>query len=256
MAFYAMPRDRNIRTIIVKNFEQNTRDDNDVETLRATFEQFRNSEVQILESENLNQELAKELFGEFNVIMIFVLSDFQAGYCVSKLRSQPPLDIGQLVQSVAGNSTLLGYPKVLVFISAFATEVHDKPLSNANHLDDEYALGDPGQSLANPELSGDLNFFWDVFVAKIVSGPTSSFIKELCEIIRGNSSSKHFVEIFKQTIVKSDPGRLQMLNQLRKELFLQPGNYRSCCLYSFYVEILVSKQLATLSINRNYHQAR
>ena len=231
MAFYAMPRDRNIRTIIVKNFEQNREDDDDVETLKATFEQFCNSEVQILESENLNQEFAKEQFSEFNVIMIFVLSDFQAGYSVSKRRSQPPLDIAHLVQSVAGNSMLLGYPKVLVFISGFATEVHDKPLTSANHLDDEYASGERGQSLANPELSGNLNFFWDVFVAKIVSGvnPTSSFIKELCETIRESSSTKHFVEIFKQTLVKSDPGRLQMLNQLRKELFLQPGNYRSCC---------------------------
>ena len=227
MTFYGMPRTRKVLAIIVHN--SSFPSDDDAEALKDTFEQFDNSEVRILESckVDLNKMLAEEQFSEFNIFVLFVLSDLQAGYSVSRFPGHgKSLDIGLLTRAVVGNSSLLGYPKILVFASSVVNGGHpDMPLS-CKELTAEFTTGEPGQSLANKELSSNAKFFWDIFVAKVVTGnvPLSSFIQELCKAIQNDSPSKHFMELFMGTIEKVNPEGLELLNQLRKELFLLQGN--------------------------------
>ena len=227
MANYSFPRTKKILVIVLKNSAFDSADE--VKALKETFEQLADSEVRILESDkvDLNKQLAEEQFSEFNIFMLYVLSDFQAGFRVSTFTHSTSLDIGLLSQAVANNASLLGYPKVLVFVS----KVTDDGEKDKGHLSSEnhsagHATGEPGQSLANKELSGNVQYFWDIFVAKIVTGlnPSTGFIPKLCQEIENTSSSEDFVQIITKVIKNSQLPKWQYLNQLGKELFLHQGN--------------------------------
>jgi hypothetical protein len=165
-------------------------------------------------------KISKENLNKYNIFVLVVLSDVQEGFKVLPFDQKSFVDIAHVAQSFSENEQMLGYPKILLFDCTAPIGVVDSlTISKANE--------DTGkvEPQTNPKLVGSSKFFWDIFVANIASGGgvRFRFIKELCQNIQRFHETRHFEEIFQQSIESSQPFEWQFLSHLRKQLYLTHG---------------------------------
>jgi hypothetical protein len=196
--------------------------DDDLNELKKLFETL-NFDIDIQDkSANPGEFNIENNLNNYNTFFLVVLSDLQAGFKVTTLNKKRSVDIGHIAQRFAENEQMLGYPKILLFDSSelrVSVDEESLTISKANEDTGEVEVQ------TNPKLVGSSKFFWDIFVAKIVSGreDSSRFIKELCQNIQRFHETKHFEEIFLQSIESSQPTGWQFLSHLRKKLYLTHG---------------------------------
>jgi hypothetical protein len=194
--------------------------DDDLKELKKVFETLSfdiKTQDKSATSGEFNIQINKENLKDYNIFFLVVLSDLQGEFKVSTLNKKSFVDIGPVAQSFAENEQMLGYPKILLFDSSqkdVGVDQESLVISKAKIIKNEVQT--------NPNLIGSSKFFWDIFVAKIVSGRkgSSRFIKQLCQNIQRFHETKHFEEIFRQSIESSQPLDCQFLSHLRKKLYL------------------------------------
>ena len=234
---YCLPRSKRGLVLVVKNTAMKlSQFKSDFSKLEEEFRKLR-FDIKMLDADEHETDFlpSNKDLSEYNVLLVIVVSDSQDRFEVINHGSDMTLDIGKITESLANNDSMLGYPKILLFVSK--SQVDDESLAKES-MDDGAIIDETGQAVPKPQrakhrphekLVGESTFFWDIFVAKVVPQvrQISRFFQDFASSVQKLHKQKDFEKIFLEVIESNKPVHWQYLNHLRKKLFLTKGKITS-----------------------------
>ena len=132
MGVYCYPRPKKGLALIINNSLKNNQAD--INNLAQMFRiigyeaeyMYENSSSSPSQTVDIYEHLKTRDMSEYNVFFLVVLSDVQKGGKICAL-SKDNLEIERLVESLAGNSTMFGQPKLALFGSSIFDGSADEP---------------------------------------------------------------------------------------------------------------------------------
>ena len=213
MAVYCYPRPKKGLALIVNNSLKDNRAD-----ISNLSKMFKAIDYEIMhhysgssssETTDIYEHLKTLDLSEYNVLFLVVFSDVQTGGKICAL-SKDNLEIERLLESLAGNSTMVGQPKV-AFIGS---SIYD---------------GD-GAADGRPQTKNDeTTSLADIFLLNVVlksynTTDASVFIEVFCRRVRESFQEKPFIDLVQEAAVEAQLSQWRLIYSSDKVLSLTKGN--------------------------------
>ena len=216
MAVYCYPRPKKGLALIVNNSLKDNRAD-----ISNLSKMFKAIDYEIMhhysgssssETVDIYEHLKTLDLSEYNVFFLVVFSDVQTGGKICAL-SKDSLEIERLLESLAGNSTMVGQPKV-AFIGS---SIYDGD-------------GD-GAADGRPQTKNDqTTSLADIFLLNVVlksynTTDASVFVEVFCRRVRESFQEKPFIDLVQQAAVEAQLSQWRLIYSSDKVLYLTKGNF-------------------------------